>query len=105
MANTTTDKLEYLQGTKNVLKTQLTAKGVAVPSNTTFRQMANLVGTISNDYAEITLSVPHGAVLSASAFNGTQQSYSPTSSFTDVTTTSRTITATVVGDGTFEFMV
>ena len=43
---TTAQKLEYLQGTKNVLKTQLTAKGVAVPSNTTFRQMANLVGTI-----------------------------------------------------------
>ena len=43
---TTAQKLEYLQGTKDALKTQLTAKGVAVPSNTTFRQMANLVGNI-----------------------------------------------------------
>ena len=54
---TTAQKLEYLQGTKNVLKTQLTAKGVAVPSNTTFRQMANLVGTIRT--GQIAVSYTH----------------------------------------------
>lgn len=71
---TTAQKLEYLQGTKNVLKTQLTAKGVAVPSNTTFRQMANLVGTIRTgqivETKTVTLS-ENGSTLSATGFSFT----------------------------------
>lgn len=43
---TTAQKLEYLQGTKDTLKAQLTTKGVTIPTNATFRQMANLVGNI-----------------------------------------------------------
>ena len=71
---TTAQKLEYLQGTKDALKTQLTAKGVAVPSNTTFRQMANLVGTIRTgqivETKTVTLS-SNGSTLSAAGFSFT----------------------------------
>lgn len=52
---TTAQKLEYLQGTKDALKTQLTAKGVTVSANTTFRQMANLVGEIGPGTSTVTL--------------------------------------------------
>lgn len=69
---TTAQKLEYLQGTKNVLKTQLTAKGVTVSSNTTFRQMANLVGNIQTGYKMETKTITltgYGTELTYSGFS------------------------------------
>lgn len=46
MANTTADKLDYLNGTKNTLKTNLTGKGIEVAEETTFRQMSEMVSQI-----------------------------------------------------------
>ena len=69
---TTAQKLEYLQGTKNVLKTQLTAKGVTVSSNTTFRQMANLVRNIQTGYKMETKTITltgYGTELTYSGFS------------------------------------
>lgn len=45
---TTADKLTYLNETKNILKTNLINKEVSVPSGTTFRQMAEMVGKITS---------------------------------------------------------
>lgn len=44
---TTTEKLTYLQGTKDAIKNAIVAKGVAVPEGTTFRGYAEKVGEIS----------------------------------------------------------
>ena len=52
---TTAQKLEYLQGTKDILKAQLTTKGVTIPTNATFRQMASLVGEIGPGTSTVTL--------------------------------------------------
>lgn len=62
---TTAQKLEYLQGTKEQLKSILTGKGISIPSGTTFRGMVNLVTQLpmpaisdnfsSNDWATIIL--------------------------------------------------
>lgn len=62
---TTAQKLEYLQGTKEQLKSILTGKGISIPSGTTFREMVNLVTQLpmpaisdnfsSNDWATIIL--------------------------------------------------
>lgn len=43
---TTTEKLTYLQGTKDAIKNAIVAKGVAVPEGTTFREYAEKVGEI-----------------------------------------------------------
>lgn len=53
MANTTEDKLAYLDGTKETLKTNLIAKGMDVTDETPFRQMAQMVADIaSGGYVE-----------------------------------------------------
>lgn len=43
---TTTEKLTYLQGTKDTIKNAIVAKGVEVPEGTTFRGYAEKVGEI-----------------------------------------------------------
>lgn len=43
---TTTEKLTYLQGTKDTIKNAIEAKGVEVPEGTTFREYAEKVGEI-----------------------------------------------------------
>ncbi len=43
---TTTEKLTYLQGTKDAIKNAIVAKGVAVPEGTTFRGYAEKIGEI-----------------------------------------------------------
>lgn len=57
MANTISDKLEYLEGTKSAIKDAIVAKGVAVEDTATFRSYAEKIGEISgggkvnlNDY-------------------------------------------------------
>lgn len=53
MANTTEDKLAYLDGTKDTLKTNLIAKGMDVTDETPFRKMAQMVADIaSGGYVE-----------------------------------------------------
>lgn len=47
---TTTEKLTYLQGTKDAIKNAIVAKGVEVPEGTTFRGYAEKVGEIKNEY-------------------------------------------------------
>lgn len=46
---TTTEKLTYLQGTKDAIKDAIVAKGVEVPEGTTFRGYAEKVGEIKSD--------------------------------------------------------
>lgn len=43
---TTTEKLTYLQGTKDAIKDAIVAKGVKVPEGTTFRGYAEKIGEI-----------------------------------------------------------
>lgn len=43
---TTTEKLTYLQGTKDTIKNAIVAKGVEVPEGTTFRGYAEKIGEI-----------------------------------------------------------
>lgn len=43
---TTTEKLTYLQGTKDAIKNAIVAKGVEVPEGTTFRGYAEKIGEI-----------------------------------------------------------
>lgn len=43
---TTTEKLTYLQGTKDAIKNAIVEKGVEVPEGTTFRGYAEKVGEI-----------------------------------------------------------
>lgn len=43
---TTTEKLTYLQGTKDAIKNAIVAKGVAVSEGTTFRGYAEKIGEI-----------------------------------------------------------
>ena len=45
---TTTEKLTYLQGTKDAIKNAIVAKGVEVPEGTTFRGYAEKVGEIKS---------------------------------------------------------
>nr|DAS96719.1 MAG TPA: hypothetical protein [Caudoviricetes sp.] len=53
---TTTEKLTYLQGTKDAIKNAIEAKGVEVPEGTTFREYAEKVGEIqTGEYATIKL--------------------------------------------------
>ena len=47
MANTISDKLEYLEGTKSAIKDAIVAKGVAVSDSDTFRSYADKIGQIS----------------------------------------------------------
>lgn len=44
---TTADKLNYLNGTKNAIMAAIEAKGVEIPTGTTFRGLAALIETIS----------------------------------------------------------
>lgn len=46
MPNTIAEKLTYLEGTKSVLKTNLKNKGIDVPDEMTFRQMAEKVADV-----------------------------------------------------------
>lgn len=47
MANTISDKLTYLEGTKSAIKDAIVAKGVAVEDTATFRSYAEKIGEIS----------------------------------------------------------
>lgn len=47
MANTISDKLTYLEGTKSAIKNAIVAKGVAVSDSDTFRSYASKIGQIS----------------------------------------------------------
>lgn len=60
MAGTTADKLAYLNGTRDILKTNLIAQGMDVTSETTFRRMAELVSSIkySQELVEVRLRSP-----------------------------------------------
>ena len=72
---TTAQKLEYLEGTKEQLRANLTAKGISVPSSITFRNMVNLVNNLpmlnisgtfaNNDWATIAYLCKLGAVPSS----------------------------------------
>lgn len=46
MPDTIAEKLTYLEGTKNVLKTNLKNKGIDIPDEMTFRQMAEKVADV-----------------------------------------------------------
>lgn len=62
---TTTEKLTYLQGTKDAIKNAIVAKGVEVPEGTTFRGYAEKVGEISGikiAILEIDENVPKGQI-------------------------------------------
>lgn len=48
MANTISDKLTYLEGTKSAIKDAIVAKGVAVSDSDTFRSYANKIGQIES---------------------------------------------------------
>ena len=54
---TTTEKLTYLQGTKDAIKNAIVAKGVEVPEGTTFRGYAEKVGEIPEGNKKITITV------------------------------------------------
>lgn len=47
MANTTSDKLTYLEETKAAIKDAIVSKGVTIPDGTTFRQYAEKIGKIT----------------------------------------------------------
>lgn len=47
MANTTADKLTYLEETKAAIKDAIVSKEVAIPDGTTFRQYAGKIGEIA----------------------------------------------------------
>lgn len=49
---TTTEKLTYLQGTKDAIKNAIVTKGVEVPKGTTFRAYAEKVGEIQTGGGE-----------------------------------------------------
>lgn len=49
---TTTEKLTYLQGTKDAIKDAIVAKGVEVPEGTTFRGYAEKIGEIQTGGGE-----------------------------------------------------
>lgn len=66
---TTTEKLTYLQGTKDAIKNAIVAKGVEVPEGTTFRAYAEKVGEIemggiSDETVSVnfTLSTPNSVI-------------------------------------------
>lgn len=66
---TTTEKLTYLQGTKDAIKNAIEAKGVAVPEGTTFRGYAEKVGEIpTGNQIETCEVVYNGAIFGLSAF-------------------------------------
>lgn len=61
---TTTEKLTYLQGTKDAIKNAIVAKGVEVPEGTTFRGYAEKVGEISNGLQIETCEISYSGVTS-----------------------------------------
>lgn len=68
MANTISDKLEYLEGTKSAIKDAIVAKGVAVEDTATFRSYAEKIGEISGggggkiDLSEFPLSIGYSDI-------------------------------------------
>lgn len=70
---TTADKLAHLNGTKTAIKNAITAKGVAVPEGTSFREYANKIGDISAqaDYEIVTVTNTIGRnIYYVTLFNG-----------------------------------
>lgn len=55
MANTISDKLTYLEGTKSAIKDAIVAKGVAVEDTATFRSYAEKIGKISGGGGKVNL--------------------------------------------------
>lgn len=55
MANTISDKLTYLEGTKSAIKDAIVAKGVAVEDTATFRSYAEKIGEISGGGGKVNL--------------------------------------------------
>lgn len=59
MANTISDKLTYLEGTKSAIKDAIVAKGVAVEDTATFRSYAEKIGEISGGGGKIDFTLPY----------------------------------------------
>lgn len=85
MANTISDKLTYLEGTKSAIKDAIVAKGVAVSDSDTFRSYADKIGQISgggggkvnlNDYG-LTLALSN---MSQEQYDNVTYSFDDTSS-------------------------
>lgn len=72
MANTISDKLTYLEGTKSAIKDAIVAKGVAVSDSDTFRSYADKIGQISGGGGKINLN-DYGLTLALS--NMSQEHY------------------------------
>lgn len=72
MANTISDKLTYLEGTKSAIKDAIVAKGVAVSDSDTFRSYADKIGQISGGGGKINLN-DYGLTFSNSSM--TQEQY------------------------------
>ena len=81
MAGTSSDKLAYLQQTKESIRQAIIAKGVDVPATTPFRQYAGQVGEIQNGGRRIT-SI---SVLTGGGPNQTFQVKFPVSVFSGAT--------------------
>jgi hypothetical protein len=85
MANTISDKLTYLEGTKSAIKDAIVAKGVAVSDSDTFRSYADKIGQISGGGGKINLN-DYGLTLAFS--NMSQEQYdNVTYSFDDTSST------------------
>lgn len=70
---TTADKIAHLNSTKTAIKNAITAKGVAVPEGTTFREYADKIGDISaqDDYELVTVTNTIGRnICYVTLFNG-----------------------------------
>lgn len=55
MANTISDKLTYLEGTKSAIKDAIVAKGVAVSDSDTFRSYADKIDKIAGGGGKVNL--------------------------------------------------
>lgn len=81
---TTTEKLTYLQGTKDAIKNAIVAKGVEVPEGTTFRGYAeiinlilsnkNIQANVTNEFGKI-IYIKDQKVLEESLVNCTERGY------------------------------
>lgn len=71
MANTISDKLTYLEGTKSAIKDAIVAKGVAVSDSDTFRSYADKIGQISGGGGKVNLN-DYGLTLSHSVMSTEQ---------------------------------
>ena len=52
MPQTTSEKLEYLNNTKTLIKNAIINKGQEVTSSTPFREYANKINNIETDYTQ-----------------------------------------------------